>query len=382
MPLAPDRRLQLRIAGALALVVGLNAVLIAAIAWSGATVLSASGRSAIEPGLPAAVGTVLACAVGLVAVQARYGSRRAVSGLDLEDVDGGGDGPRNVASRVRRLATQADVPVPSVAVADRPEPGCLTVGRQRSPTIVLTTGLLEELDDDELEAALAHEIAHVANRDLPVVTAVAATVAIGDRLLERERLLRRVLENTVLIALVTGIGVVVFAVPILVLGVVYLAVSAVARTVLGANAIVLGLFSRTREYAADRGASRLTGNPAALASALEALGEGARPRTDARVDASATLGIVPRSLALEATADDGTDESWVERFFPSVSFELIGEPNRFERAVIGIGTRIHARLLAPAAAGARRLLGWRPATHPPATARIERLRTLERRRRE
>ncbi|ELY59508.1 peptidase M48 Ste24p [Natronococcus amylolyticus DSM 10524] len=380
MPLSPDRRLQFRIGGALTLVIAVNGALLAVLAWIASRALSASGRSvSIELGLPLSIGAVLLGAVGLVATQARYGSRTAVSGLELEPVDG--DGTRNVGSRVRRLAAQADVPAPTVAVADRSEPGCLTVGRQRSPTIVLTTGLLEKLDDDELEAALAHEVAHVANRDLPVVTAVAAAVAIGDRLLEREGLLRRILENTVMIAFVTGIGVIVFAIPILVLGVCYLLLSAVARAVLGANAIVLGLFSRAREYAADRGASRLTGNPAALASALETLDDGSRPRRDARIHASATLGIVPQPLGLENATEDG-EESWVERFLSPVSLERIGEPTLFDRAVTAVGGWLRKRLVAPTAAAVRRLLGWRPSTHPPTEARVDRLRALERRRRE
>ncbi len=138
MPLPPDRRLQLRVLGALALVVAVNGVVLAALAWIGSRALAVSGRSvSIELGLPLSVGAVLLGAIGLVATQARYGSRTAVSGLELAEVDG--NGPRNVASRLRRPAVQADVPVPSVAVADRPEPGCLTVGPQRSPMIVLTT---------------------------------------------------------------------------------------------------------------------------------------------------------------------------------------------------------------------------------------------------
>ncbi len=163
------------------------------------------------------------------------------------------------------------------------------------------------------------------------------------------------------------------------LGLCYLLVSAVARAVLGMNAVALGLFSRTREYAADRGASRLTGNPAAVASALETL-EGERPERDARLHASATLGIVPRPLALEDDAEDG--ESWVERFLPPVSLERIGGRNRFERALVRIGKWIHAQAIEPALRTVRRVLGWRPSTHPPIEARVDRLRTLERRRRE
>ena len=376
MPLTPDRRLQCRIAGALALVVAVNGLVLSVLVWSGGQLLSASGRSIeFEVGLAPAIGTVLFGAVGLVAVQARYGSRTVVSGLTLADLEG--DGPRNVGGRVQRLATQADVPRPSVAVADDADLGCLTVGTQRSPTIVVTTGLLEALDDDELDAALAHEVAHIANRDLPVVTAVAATVAIGDRLLERERRLRRVLWATLWLAVFTGIGIIVLAIPIIVLGLGYLVLSAVARSFLGVNAITLGLFSKAREHAADRGAVQLTGEPAALAAALETL-EDERPTRDARIDASATLGIVAQPLTLETRADDEGDH-WVDRWTPKLSPEFT-DPDAVDRAVIVVSSWLREHVIAPVTTRVRRLLAWRPQTHPATETRLERLRTLERRR--
>ncbi|MGQ3720962.1 M48 family metallopeptidase [Natrialba aegyptia] len=402
MALTPNWRLRVRIAAALALVVGVNGLLLAAFAWSALRLLSASGRSVpVELGLPLTVGTLLLAAVGLVAVQARYGSRTIVSGLDLDELherdDSGeleGTNPQTLDGRVRRLAAQADVPLPSVAVADRPEPACLTVGTQRSPTIVVTTGLLERLDDDELDAALAHEVAHVANRDLPVVTAVAATVAIGDRLLERERKLRGVLAGMAMVALFTGIGLLIFAVPILVVGALYLAVSIVARALLGLNSIALGLFSKTREFAADRGASRLTGEPAAVASALETLeDERSKPDQDARLHASATLGIVPQPLAFERTAENGEgegegEEHWFDRWFVGqFSIERVdkqesdGPPGPIARRKERVKTWLRTRTIEPVRTRIRRVLAWRPPTHPATEERIEQLRTLERRRR-
>ncbi|TMT81771.1 peptidase M48 [Haloterrigena sp. H1] len=369
MSLSPNRQLQVRIAGTLALVVGVNVVVLSILVWSGLHVVSASGWSLpTEVGFPLTVGAVLLGGVGLVALQGRYGSRKAVGRLSLNEFDR--SGPRNVTGRVRRLATQADVPTPSVAVADRAEPGCLTVGTQRSPTIVVTTGLLKQLDDDELDAALAHEVAHIANRDLPVATAVAATVALGDQLFERERLLRRVLGNMVMIGLFTGIGIFILAIPILVLGLAYLVVSLVARGLLGVNAIALGLFSRTREYAADRGASQLTGDPSAVAGALETL-EDERPKRDARLHASATLGIVPRPLLVEE--DDDDEEHWVERYLPAVSIEGPEDPSGLNRGLVWL----YARLVSPVIAEVRRMLRWRPSTHPATETRIDQLRALE-----
>ncbi|SFC45153.1 heat shock protein HtpX [Halobiforma haloterrestris] len=390
MALTPDRRLRVRIAGALALVVAINGLLLSVLVWSAYWALSASGHGetlefALPGRLPLFVGSILLGAIGLVAVQARYGTRTVTDGLGLEDVGGDDDGPRNVAARVRRLAAQADVPIPSVAVADREEPGCLTVGPQRSPTIVVTMGLLETLDDRELDAALAHEIAHVANRDLPVVTAVAATVAIGDRLLERERKLRSVLWGLTLVAFFTGVGLLLLAVPIVALSLVYIAVSVVARALLGVNAVALGLFSKTREYAADRGASRLTGDPAALASALEAL-EGVRPERDARLHATATLGIVPQPLSLERSTVDG-DRTWFDRWFvdqfavESDDTRSTGTPGYVDRAVDRVGAWLRTRVVDPVTTRFRQLLGWRPSTHPPTDSRVDRLRDLERRRR-
>ncbi|WP_247002061.1 M48 family metallopeptidase [Halosolutus gelatinilyticus] len=394
MTLTPDRRLQVRIAGALALVVVVNALLLSVLAWSVHHVLSASDRAvSLESGLsiprlPLVVGAILLGAIGLVAVQARYGTRTVAAGLELEEVDGTADGPRNVVGRVRRLAAQADVPHPTVAVADRDEPGCLTVGTQRSPTIVITAGLLDSLDDRELDAALAHEVAHVANRDLPVVTAVAATVAIGDRLLERERKLRSVLWGLALVAFFTGVGLLVLAIPILLLVILYIILSAVARGLLGVNAIALGLFSKTREYAADRGASRLTGDPAALASALETLEGDGRPTRDARLHATATLGIVPRPLSFDRSAEDG-ERTWFDRWFvDQFTVETVEDersddssPSGYvDRAVERVKARLRTRLVGPAKAGVRRFLGWRPVTHPTTESRVERLRSLERRR--
>ncbi|ELY87576.1 peptidase M48 Ste24p [Natrialba hulunbeirensis JCM 10989] len=391
MPLTPNRQLQIRIAGALALVIAVNGVLLAALAWSAVAILGAGGWSvSFDGGLPVAVALVLVSAVALVAMQARYGTRTVVSGLDMTEIEG--DGPRTVGGRVRRLAAQADVPLPSVAVSDRDEPACLTVGTQRSPTIVVTTGLLDQLDDDELDAALAHEIAHIANRDLPVVTAVAAAVAIGDRLLERERKLRGVLEGLVVIAIFTGIGAILFAIPILVLAVVFLVVSAVARVVLAMNAIALGLFSKTREYAADRGASQLTGDPAAVASALAVLDDECTiPTQDARLHASATLGIVPQPLPLERSADDDDadeDEHWFDRWFVAqFQVETVdaddsseGESSGYiDRQVGRIKAWIRRTIVSPIRAGIRRVLTWRPPTHPSTESRIERLQADNRR---
>lgn len=383
MPLSPDGRLQLRIAGALALVVGVNAAVLAVVAWSAHRVWVASGyASPAAVGLPLLIGAVVVGGVLTVIVQARYGSRSAVAGLRLDPVEG--EGPRDVAGRVTRLARQADVPVPSVAVAERSEPTCLTVDREGSPTVVVTTGLLERLDDDELDAALAHEVAHVANRDLPVASAVAATLSLTDRLLEREGRLRVILYNTAVVAAVTGVGILIFAIPIAVLAVVVLVLSVAARTLLALNAVALRAFARTREYAADRGAVSLTGDPASLASALRTLEDG-RPERDLRMTADATLGIVHLPLSFDADDAGDDEEGFVERFLldPDEDDEDAQKwtHDEAERGADPVGDAMRwlwARTVSRAVAGVRRALRWRPSTHPTTAARVERLRALER----
>jgi len=386
--LSPDRSLQLRIVGTLVLVVSLNGLFLTMLAWSVIRVVSIGGlEQPWELSVPLSVGLTLVGAFALVGVQARYGSRFARSKFDLESLEH--QTPSDLEARIHRLAAQADIPTPSVAVVECPEPSCLTVGRQRSPTIVVTTGLLERLEAEELEAALAHEIAHIVNRDLPVVTAVAAMVAIGDRLLERERTLRRFLGGMVIVALFSGVGLLLLALPIVVLTALYLVVSVVARVVLAVNSIALGLFSKTREYAADRGASRLTGNPAALASALETL-EPARPNRDGRMQVSATLGIVAQPLTLDSGGDgeESTDQHWFDRWFvDQFSLEPVESESQpedrsngaIDRTIEHAKTWLRVHVITPIRSTIVRVLTWRPPTHPPTAARIEQLQTLERR---
>ncbi|PSP42488.1 zinc metalloprotease HtpX [Halobacteriales archaeon QH_2_66_30] len=122
--------------------------------------------------------------------------------------------------RVTYLAQQAGVPKPRVAVADNETPNAFAAGRKQGNAVVcVTTGLLEELDDEELDGVLAHELAHIMHRDFQLMTVIAA--------------------------LVVWVG-----------------------------AFLVGrLISRYREFAADRGAATITGNPAALASALETISD-------------------------------------------------------------------------------------------------------------
>jgi len=207
---------------------------------------------------------------------------------------------------VERLSQQADLPKPTVAVIDSRVPNAFATGRnQRNAAVAVTTGLLSTLSREELDGVLAHELAHVKNRDMMVMTIASflSTVAFmmvrwGALFGGRGRGGRG------------GGGVVVAILVSLVVWIV--------------SYLLIRALSRYREYAADRGAAAITGNPAALASALATI-----------------AGEVDR-----VPDRDLREEAEMNAFF-----------------IIPLKSGVVGRLFS---------------THPPTEARIERLRELER----
>ncbi|ELZ11356.1 heat shock protein HtpX [Natrinema thermotolerans DSM 11552] len=170
-----------------------------------------------------------------------------------------------VQRRVDRLAKQVDLPAPTVRLGVSSTPTAATVGyRAGSSTIVVSKGLLEAVDDRELDAVLAHELAHAKNRDAAVLTALSVPAASAAALIERY-------DFHPFVAVPCGM---------------------VILLVRWSVAVV----TRYREYVADRGAVAITGDPAALASALEKLDSALeeRPSNDLRKHRStAAFSIVP-----------------------------------------------------------------------------------------
>jgi heat shock protein HtpX len=147
-----------------------------------------------------------------------------------------------VHSMVERLAGPAGISSPRVAVAATVGPNALAVGlRQRGSTIVLTQGLLDLLDERELEAVIAHEIAHLAHRDAAVMTAVSAPRVLGEVVVGE-----------------AGSSV----------GVLWLVAWPLGLIPLGIGTALTLTVSRYREFSADRGSAMLTGAPEELMSAL------------------------------------------------------------------------------------------------------------------
>ncbi|MCF3961020.1 zinc metalloprotease HtpX [Streptomyces fuscigenes] len=154
---------------------------------------------------------------------------------------------------VDRLCALADMPKPRVAVARGDMPNAFATGRgRRSSLLCVTTGLLRRLEPQELEGVLAHEMSHVAHRDVAVMT-IASFLGVLAGVITRVALfsgLTRSASNA------GPAGLLILLVPL---------VSAVVYVI---GFLLTRLLSRYRELAADRAAAQLTGRPSALASAL------------------------------------------------------------------------------------------------------------------
>jgi heat shock protein HtpX len=184
---------------------------------------------------------------------------------------------------IDRLCALADMPKPRVGVSDLPVSNAFATGRSPERSVVcVTTGILQTLDAEELEAVLAHELSHVAHRDVLVMT-IASSAGIAAGLLMRFTQFggmgRSRSSNN------NG------ALPVA------LVVLVVSLLVYAVSFVMLRVLSRYRELCADRSGAYLTMKPAALASALQKIsGESAAatPTKDLRTaNAASALCIVP-----------------------------------------------------------------------------------------
>ncbi|MEU7425393.1 zinc metalloprotease HtpX [Streptomyces sp. NPDC040750] len=154
---------------------------------------------------------------------------------------------------VDRLCAIADMPKPVVAVSTMDMPNAFATGRNPDHAVVcVTTGLLRRLEPAELEGVLAHELSHVAHKDVAVIT-IASFLGVIAGLIVRFAFYSQVFgggrrdQNTAaVLAVVLGVSAAVYALSFL----------------------LIRALSRYRELAADRAAAHLTGRPSALASAL------------------------------------------------------------------------------------------------------------------
>jgi heat shock protein HtpX len=169
---------------------------------------------------------------------------------------------------IDRLCALADMPKPRVAIADTDMPNAFATGRSPNKSVVcVTTGIMRRLDGEELEGVLAHELSHVAHRDVLVMT-VAGFLGVMAGLVVRWGFFfgggnRRNNDSN---------------------GPAFIVIWLVSIAVYAVSFLLTRMLSRYRELCADRSGAYLTGKPSALASALTKIsGEMARiPTRDLR----------------------------------------------------------------------------------------------------
>jgi heat shock protein HtpX len=169
---------------------------------------------------------------------------------------------------IERLCIQADLPKPKVAVADTRMPNAFAIGRSpKSATVCTTTGLMQMLTPAELEGVMAHELTHVKNRDVAVMTLAGFFATIAAYIVQFGMFFggghRRDDNNPS-----------------------FLVLFLVSMLVYVVSFFLMQMLSRYREFSADRGAAIITGRPSALASALYKISSGMEriPQRDLRAN--------------------------------------------------------------------------------------------------
>lgn len=239
------------------------------------------------------LGLVIGLTVGASARWIRQRTRPGPEGRTLSESD-----EPDLFAMVDRLCALADVRRPQLVLSEQDQPNSWVVHVPgQPPRLYLTRGLRETLTREELQAVLGHELAHIANRDAVVMTVVGAPGAV---------------------LLKTGGGGGPDAVLVAMIG--------------GLSHLGVTILSRYREFAADAGASAITGRPSALASAL--------------IKVSGSLTQLPQKDLRAAAALN--------------AFNLVPVPTR---------SRLVRRIP---------LLARVIATHPPLRARLDALEALER----
>jgi len=195
----------------------------------------------------AGAGLIVGIAVVLLVLQLFTSDKLAMATMGVKEVTPAQE--PELHGIVERLCVQADLPKPRVCVMETSMPNAFAMGRSRkSTTVCATRGILDMLTPAELEGVMAHELTHVINRDVMVMTLASFFATLASIILQfafffggggdSEE------ENDVFIVVIASLA------------------------VYALSFLLLRALSRYREFAADRGGAVLTGRPSALASAL------------------------------------------------------------------------------------------------------------------
>ena len=166
---------------------------------------------------------------------------------------------------VERLAARAGLPMPRVYIVEQAQPNAFATGRNpENAAVAATTGLLQILDEDEIEGVLAHELAHIRNRDTLIMTLTAVVAGAISMLANFAIFFGGNRDN-----------------PLGFFGIILVMIFAPLAAMLVQMAI-----SRTREYGADAGGAEICGNPQALARALKKLEQSAKRARNSQAESN------------------------------------------------------------------------------------------------
>ncbi len=196
----------------------------------------------------ASAGLIVVVAVVLLLGQLFGSDKLAMAAMGVKEVSP--EQEPELHGIIDRLCVQADLPKPRVCVMETSMPNACAMGRsQKSATVCATRGILQMLEPAELEGVMAHELTHVINRDVMVMTLASFFASLAALILQFAFFFgggygNREEEEDIMIVILVSVAVYVI------------------------SFVLLRTLSRYREFAADRGSAVLTGRPSALASAL------------------------------------------------------------------------------------------------------------------
>ncbi|MCX4188130.1 protease HtpX [Methylophaga sp. OBS4] len=179
----------------------------------------------------------------------------------------GNDTERWLLATVSRLAKQANIGMPEVAVYNSPQPNAFATGANKNNALVaVSSGLMQSMTQDEVEAVLAHEISHISNGDMVTMALIQGVV--NTFVIVLSRVIGHVVDRTIF-KVERGHG------PA------FWITSIIAELILAFLASIIVLwFSRQREYRADAGAASLVGAPKMIAALQRLAGTATEPLPD------------------------------------------------------------------------------------------------------
>jgi heat shock protein HtpX len=198
----------------------------------------------------AGAGIIVAVAGGLALAQLFLADKLGLAAMGAKEVSP--EEAPGFHAMIERLCIQADLPKPRIAIADTPMPNAFAMGRsQKSAVVCATTGLMQTLEPHELEAVMAHELTHVKNRDVMIMTVASFFATVASMITQFGFFFGGGFGGD------DDDGAPAFIVILLVSFAVYII-----------SFFLMLALSRYREFAADRGSALITGRPSALSSAL------------------------------------------------------------------------------------------------------------------